>query len=196
MTTQPSAAAQPAPGRGDRGELRGALLTRPAVATTAAVVVMAAGSAALDGHRVAAALSALVAGAVVVGSSAVTGLLGVRTAAARAEAVFAAAMASFAVKVLVFGAALGVAGHIDAARPTAFALTAIAAVLVWLGVEVHAVSRMRSTGAVVFGPPPAGGATAPAAGLGTATGSVTGDAAAGETAPDTGAEVGGPPPIR
>jgi len=173
-------------------ELRRALLTRPAAVSAGAAVLMAAGSAALDSHRLAAAGAALVAGAVVIGSSAVTGLLGVRTAAARAEAVFAAAMASFAVKVLVFGIALGIAGHVGAARRTPFALTAIVAVLVWLAVEVHAVARMRSTGAVVFGPPPDLPAATPA---GIADRPVPIAAAPSDEARGPGGDVGGSPGV-
>lgn len=147
------ASATPGAATVERAELRAALLTRPAAATAVAAVMVAAVAAALDTHPVAAAVSALVAAAVVLATSAVTGLLGVRTAAARAEAVFAAAMASFAGKVVVFAVALGIVGHVTAARRIPFAVSAIAAVLVWLTVEVAFVARLRAAGATVFGPP-------------------------------------------
>lgn len=134
-------------------ELRRALLTAPAAGTGVAVVVVAVVAAVLDAHHVAAAVSALVAGAVVVLASTITGVLGVRSAAARPEAVFAAAMVSFMTKVLVFAIALAVIGSVDGARRVPFAVAAITAVLVWLAVEVVLVARLRSTGAAVFGPP-------------------------------------------
>lgn len=143
----------PEPAEPRRAELRRALLTAPALAAGIAGVVVAVGSAVLDGHHLAAAVSALVAAAVVVAASAVTGVLGVRSAAARPEAVFAAAMVSFMTKVLVFAVALAVIGSVDSARRVPFAIGAITAVLVWLAVEVVGVARLRSTGAAVFGPP-------------------------------------------
>lgn len=186
MTAEPVGAAGGPPtgagaDRADRAELRQALLTRPTAVSSVAAVVVSAGSAVLDDHRLAAAVSGLVAAAVVIGCSAITGLLGVRTATARAEAVFAAAMASFAIKVLVFGIALGFAGHVDGVRRTSFAVTAIVAVLVWLAVEVRAVGRLQSTGAVVFGPPP------PVPG--------PGQQSPGRTGPGAGGGVGGSPGI-
>ena len=137
----------------DPAELRRALLTAPATVTGVAAVVVAVLAAVLDDHHVAAAVSALAAAAVVVLASTITGVLGVRSAAARPEAVFAAAMVSFMSKVLVFAVALAVIGSVDGARRVPFALAAITAVLVWLAVEVVLVARLRSTGAAVFGPP-------------------------------------------
>ena len=134
-------------------ELRRALLTAPAAATGGAVLVVAVVAAVLDDHHAAAAVSALVAGAVVVVASTITGVLGVRSATARPEAVFAAAMVSFMTKILVFAVALAAIGSVEAARRVPFAVAAIVAVLVWLAVEVVLVARLRSTGAAVFGPP-------------------------------------------
>jgi len=151
--TRPPALQGPEPTELRRAELRRALLTAPAMAAGVAAIVVAVVSAALDGHHVAAAVSALVAAAVVIAASGVTGVLGVRSAAARPEAVFAAAMVSFMTKVLVFAVALAVIGSVDSARRVPFAIGAITAVLVWLTVEVVGVARLRSTGAAVFGPP-------------------------------------------
>lgn len=152
MNTVPDPTRAVAPEAGAR-ELRNALLVRPAVVTAAAGVVVVVLAAALDGHRAAGAVSALVGVAVVLLASGITGVLGIRTATARAEAVFAIAMVSFLTKVLVFAVALAVVGSVPGAHRIPFGVAAIVSVLVWLAVEVFLVSRLRSTGAAVFGPP-------------------------------------------
>lgn len=134
-------------------ELRRALLTGPAAGATFAAVAVTVVSAVLDDHHLAGAVSALVAAAVVTAASAVTGALGVWSAAARPETVFAAAMASFMTKILVFAVALALIGSVDTARRVPFAVAAISAVLAWLTVEVVLVMRLRTSAAAVFGPP-------------------------------------------
>ena len=174
LTGEPAGAADPR-------ELRRVLLTVPAAAAGAAGVVVAVVAGVLDSHHLAAVVSAAVAVAVVLLASGITGMLGVRTATARAEAVFAIAMVSFLTKVLVFAIALAVVGSVDAARRVPFAAGAITAVLVWLAAEVAGVARMRSTGAAVFGPP-ARTVDGGAAGAG-ADGARPGPAVAGERNP-------------
>lgn len=188
--TRPTAGAGPTdPAAGDRAQVRRALLISPAAITGAAAVIVAVLSGVLDSHHLAAVVSALVGSLVVVFASAITGALGVRTATARAEAVFAVAMVSFLTKVLVFAIALAVIGSVGSARRLPFAAGAIVAVLVWLAVEVWAVSRLRSTGAAVFGPPkrpvetgvapPADGVAGPAAGTDSPAVGTDGPAAGG-----------------
>lgn len=117
--------------------LRGALV--PALAAGAVCVVVAGVLRGTPGV-----LGSLLAVAVVVASFSSSLLVMRRTARSNPNSVMAAALLTYTTKIGLLGLMLILLADAQWLSGTAFALTAVACALVWLGFEVRAYSRMRT----------------------------------------------------
>lgn len=121
--------------------LRGALV--PTVFVAAVLVVASGVRAGGDGIA-----GSVLAAVVVVASFSSSLVVMRRTARSNPQSVMAAALATYTTKIGLLGLVLVLLADADWLSGTAFALTAMACAVVWLGFEVRAYSRMRT---LVFG---------------------------------------------